>query len=85
MYTRASASDYDDWEKLYSNPGWGSADLLQYLKKVHIVLSVMVGSLKTLGAGRDESSPAEQADARLRGSAQGLLWRYLRRRGEAVP
>ncbi|OSX62585.1 hypothetical protein POSPLADRAFT_1169270 [Postia placenta MAD-698-R-SB12] len=33
MYTRASASDYDDWEKLYSNPGWGSADLLQYLKK----------------------------------------------------
>ncbi|KIY72626.1 GMC oxidoreductase [Cylindrobasidium torrendii FP15055 ss-10] len=27
MYTRASASDYDDWEKL-GNPGWGSSDLI---------------------------------------------------------
>ncbi|KAF9025540.1 FAD/NAD(P)-binding domain-containing protein [Hymenopellis radicata] len=27
MYTRASASDYDDWEKL-GNPGWGSKDLI---------------------------------------------------------
>ncbi|KIK56901.1 hypothetical protein GYMLUDRAFT_61741 [Collybiopsis luxurians FD-317 M1] len=27
MYTRASACDYDDWEKL-GNPGWGSKDLI---------------------------------------------------------
>lgn len=34
MYTRASASDYDDWEKLYDNPGWGSKDLVPLLEKV---------------------------------------------------
>lgn len=34
MYTRASASDYDDWERLYANPGWGSKDLLPLLEKV---------------------------------------------------
>ncbi|KAI0301549.1 alcohol oxidase-like protein [Multifurca ochricompacta] len=33
MYTRASASDYDDWEKVYGNPGWGSKDLIPLLKK----------------------------------------------------
>lgn len=34
MYTRASASDYDDWEGQYKNPGWGSKDLLPLLRKV---------------------------------------------------
>ncbi|KAM6500141.1 GMC oxidoreductase domain containing protein [Amanita muscaria] len=33
MYTRASASDYDDWEKKYKNPGWGSKDLIPLLQK----------------------------------------------------
>ncbi|KAI0044618.1 GMC oxidoreductase [Auriscalpium vulgare] len=33
MYTRASASDYDDWENVYGNAGWGSADLLPLLEK----------------------------------------------------
>ncbi|KAI0065693.1 alcohol oxidase-like protein [Artomyces pyxidatus] len=33
MYTRASKSDYDDWEKEFSNPGWGSEDLIPLLKK----------------------------------------------------
>ncbi|KAJ7881580.1 GMC oxidoreductase-domain-containing protein [Mycena olivaceomarginata] len=32
MYARASASDYDDWEKL-GNPGWGSADLIPLAQK----------------------------------------------------
>ncbi|KAI9432497.1 alcohol oxidase-like protein [Lactarius indigo] len=34
MYTRPSASDYDDWETVYQNPGWGSKDLVPLLKKI---------------------------------------------------
>ena len=34
MYTRAAASDYDDWENTFRNPGWGSADLIPLLQKV---------------------------------------------------
>ncbi|KAG5649963.1 hypothetical protein H0H81_001310 [Sphagnurus paluster] len=34
MYTRAAASDYDDWETVYKNPGWGSKYLIPLLKKV---------------------------------------------------
>ncbi|TFK74193.1 alcohol oxidase [Pluteus cervinus] len=33
MYTRASASDYDDWENQFANPGWGSKDIIPLLKK----------------------------------------------------
>ncbi|KAI0066446.1 alcohol oxidase-like protein [Artomyces pyxidatus] len=33
MYTRASKSDYDDWETEFGNVGWGSEDLLPLLKK----------------------------------------------------
>ncbi|KAI0354317.1 alcohol oxidase-like protein [Trametes cingulata] len=33
MYTRAAASDYDDWETVYGNRGWSSADLLPLLRK----------------------------------------------------
>ncbi|TFK52445.1 hypothetical protein OE88DRAFT_1657716 [Heliocybe sulcata] len=33
MYTRAAASDYDDWENVYGNEGWGYKDLLPLLKK----------------------------------------------------
>ncbi|KAJ3742416.1 GMC oxidoreductase-domain-containing protein [Lentinula detonsa] len=33
MYTRASASDYDDWEKL-GNAGWGSSSLIPLSRKV---------------------------------------------------
>ncbi|KAH8079784.1 alcohol oxidase-like protein [Cristinia sonorae] len=33
MYTRAAASDYDDWVTKYGNPGWGYKDLLPYLMK----------------------------------------------------
>ncbi|KAJ7096512.1 glucose-methanol-choline oxidoreductase, partial [Mycena belliarum] len=33
MYTRAAASDYDDWETVHGNPGWGSKDLIPLLKK----------------------------------------------------
>ncbi|KAI0643099.1 alcohol oxidase-like protein [Trametes meyenii] len=33
MYTRASASDYDDWATMYGNKGWSSAELLPLLRK----------------------------------------------------
>ncbi|KAI0301548.1 alcohol oxidase-like protein [Multifurca ochricompacta] len=33
FYTRACASDYDDWENAYKNPGWGSKDLIPLLRK----------------------------------------------------
>ena len=32
MYTRAAASDYDDWEKL-GNPGWNWERFIEYSKK----------------------------------------------------
>ena len=34
MYTRGSASDYDDWETVYGNGGWGSKDLIPLFEKV---------------------------------------------------
>jgi choline dehydrogenase-like flavoprotein len=34
VYMRPSASDYDDWETVYQNPGWGSKDLIPLLRKV---------------------------------------------------
>ncbi|TFY83875.1 hypothetical protein EWM64_g150 [Hericium alpestre] len=33
MYTRPSTSDYDDWETIHKNPGWGSKDLIPLMKK----------------------------------------------------
>ncbi len=41
MYTRAAASDYDDWEKAFKNPGWGSADLIPLLQKVLVTILVL--------------------------------------------
>ncbi|KAJ3537854.1 hypothetical protein NM688_g6610 [Phlebia brevispora] len=29
MYNRAVASDFDDWENTYGNPGWGSKDITE--------------------------------------------------------
>ncbi|KAF8664826.1 hypothetical protein AX16_000697, partial [Volvariella volvacea WC 439] len=33
VYTKAAASDYDNWESVYQNLGWGSKDLIPLLKK----------------------------------------------------
>ncbi|KAF9533902.1 alcohol oxidase AOX1 [Crepidotus variabilis] len=33
VYTRAAASDYDDWESVYGNKGWGSDKLIPLIKK----------------------------------------------------
>lgn len=43
MYTRAAASDYDDWERVHGNPGWGSDILFELLKKAcHNLMSPQV-------------------------------------------
>ncbi|EKM78832.1 hypothetical protein AGABI1DRAFT_114408 [Agaricus bisporus var. burnettii JB137-S8] len=33
VYCRAAASDYDDWEAVYGNKGWGSKSLIPLLRK----------------------------------------------------
>ncbi|TCD63024.1 hypothetical protein EIP91_006087 [Steccherinum ochraceum] len=34
IYTRGSASDYDDWETKHGNSGWGFNDMLPYFRKL---------------------------------------------------
>lgn len=41
MYTRAAASDYDEWEEKFKNPGWGSKHLIPLLKKVRDATSAL--------------------------------------------
>ncbi|TCD60832.1 hypothetical protein EIP91_009421 [Steccherinum ochraceum] len=38
LYTRGSASDYDDWEIKHGNPGWGFEGMLPYFKKAETYL-----------------------------------------------
>ena len=42
MYTRAAASDYDDWENVYGNKGWSSKHLIPLLKKVRALRSTYI-------------------------------------------
>ena len=44
FYTRAAASDYDDWENVYGNKGWGSKHLIPLLKKVGGFLYIYLGT-----------------------------------------
>jgi alcohol oxidase len=37
MYTRAAASDYDDWETVHGNKGWHSKYIIPLLKKVKYI------------------------------------------------
>ena len=55
MYTRAAASDYDDWEKNFDNPGWGSKDLIPLLKKVSVLYTTV-----TFGARRFKALTLER-------------------------
>ena len=50
VYTRAGASDYDDWQTVYENPGWGSNDLIPLLRKVGALGSLLFYSTP---CGRD--------------------------------
>lgn len=45
MYTRAAASDYQDWETVYGNEGWGFTDLLPLFRKVRPVVNLHEGTL----------------------------------------
>ena len=37
LYSRPVASDFDDWEKEYSNVGWGAKDMIPLLEKVALL------------------------------------------------
>ena len=49
VYTRAAASDYDDWENMYGNKGWGSEYLIPLLKKVWSFTTYLSTSELTYG------------------------------------
>jgi alcohol oxidase len=76
MYTRASASDYDEWKTKYQNPGWGSNDLIPLLRKVcntlfcptHIHLSPKTETYQVTAGG-----PTHGANGPLRVSEGGLF------------
>ncbi|KAF9004051.1 GMC oxidoreductase-domain-containing protein [Cyathus striatus] len=44
VYTRAAASDYDDWETVFGNKGWGSKELIPLLKKAETYQSEIFNS-----------------------------------------
>ena len=44
FYTRAAASDYDDWENVYGNKGWGSEHLIPLIKKVRASTSIYLST-----------------------------------------
>lgn len=57
MYTRASASDYDDWETVYGNKGWGSKELIPFLKKVHLSITQFLYQLTNFHRSRRTKFP----------------------------
>jgi len=40
VYSRTSASDFDDWANVYGNKGWDSKSLIPLLRKVWIVFAL---------------------------------------------
>ena len=84
MYTRASASDYDDWANVHQNAGWSSADLLPLLKKVnaHLGLDIL---LLTDTRGRDLSNQRRRTHSRLLWASQGVIWRCLYQSRQRFP
>ncbi|KAF9004050.1 hypothetical protein BDQ17DRAFT_1325916 [Cyathus striatus] len=59
-YTRAAASDYDDWENLYGNTGWSSRDLIPLLQKVASIIVELFRSL-TLFKAESYQSPTKNS------------------------
>jgi hypothetical protein len=81
VYTRASASDYDDWKTVYENPGWGSNDLIPLLRKVsalgsncHFFYTHLHAAVTFAPADRDVSSFwRRRANARHRWPVEGII------------
>jgi alcohol oxidase len=53
MYTRAAASDYDDWATLHDNPGWGSKELIPLLQKVQVGKATIIPINSQFRLGRN--------------------------------
>ena len=92
MYTRASASDYDDWKTVHENTGWCSEDLIPLLKKVSrlhtwAIAFILTSFFRNLSgrsfADGDVPNSQWRANARYRWPSQGLpsdvprLWRSV--------
>ena len=56
MYTRAAASDNDDWKNVYGNKGWDSEHLIPLLKKVTVLRSTCLGLTMAHFIGRNIST-----------------------------
>ena len=76
MYTRAAASDYDDWAYQHENPGWSFADLLSLMKKVRVDLR-NAQIVTDIDPVRDIPDRAQSAYARISWSPQGFLLQYI--------
>lgn len=58
IYSRAAASDFDDWMRL-GNPGWGAADLIPLARKVRQFTYFLHAWLADLNAVKLETYQAE--------------------------
>ena len=72
MFTRAAASDYDDWETEHQNPGWGSAKLIPLLKKVLYPPFLRVSFLHSLQAETYQAP----GDSRIHGTSGPIKVSY---------
>jgi len=41
VYSRTSASDFDDWANVYGNKGWDAKSLMPLIRKVRVLGLVM--------------------------------------------
>lgn len=88
MYTRAAASDYDDWAAVHGNPGWSSKQLLPLLRKVrHLIPYNQIYRLgyRLSPSVRDVRGRAGEAHPWVFGSVEGVLWRRIFIGREGVP
>ena len=90
MYTRAAASDYDDWETVYGNRGWSCSDLLPLHRKVsegpeYAFPCLGLTSLTLSVPVRNVRGRAGPAHAWILWTPQGLVRRVLHRDRQRVP
>lgn len=78
MYTRAVASDFDDWERKHGNPGWGFKDMLPYLKKACDTHSLcVIDNRLMIVTGGNIPSATGKRDARVLWSSERVFrWHF---------